>query len=256
MHKVIIKPLVTFKEGWMTERFVFGGTKKSGFADKKYVYQITSYLNDTGEKVILIDTSFPEFINQLPPEMNLGVCIGKRSQTFEEALNQVGYKKEDVDQIILTHNNLDHAGMITLFPNADILVSKKDYNGLVDKDNLNVVAVDLEKNHYKNFNGAYQVVDKIYFVKAYGHTEGHGIVLAYDEKDDLHYMFSGDVTVTNEALYNNEILLVNDNVPESIKTLNSIREFIRNHKTVYLSSHDPESVNHLEEKIAISLGEE
>lgn len=236
-----IKALTTFEGGYMSEHFVFGGTRDKELCSttKQYPYYIISYLIDTGKEVILVDTSMPDSLCEMPANEELGVYIGKRTQTFEQALNVIGYQTSDVDKIILTHHNFDHVGMISLFPNAEIYISKKDEKNLQDTDALHIIGVDLDKHPLFNFDGSFEVAENIYMVQAYGHTKGHSIVLVYDEKSNGYVLIAGDATVTDEAISQNEMMIVYEDLEKSKDTLNKLRDFMGSHKTVYLSTHDP-----------------
>ncbi len=96
-----IKALTTFTDGYMSEGFIFGGTREPDkITSTKYPYFIISYLIDTGSEVVLVDTSYPDEISELPENTELGIYCGKRTKKFEEALNDVGYKLKDIDKII------------------------------------------------------------------------------------------------------------------------------------------------------------
>lgn len=50
-------------------------------------------------------------------------------------------------------------------------------------------------------------------------------------------MFHGDVTYTDEALYKNKLSIVFEDMKTARQTLDNVREFIKNHPTIYLSTH-------------------
>ena len=80
---------------------------------------------------------------------------------------------------------------------------------------------------------------------------GNSIVIAEDE--ELFYMFHGDVTYTDEALYANKLSVVFEDIQSARQTLNNVREFVKNHPTVYLSTHTPLGHENLENKKIIDL---
>ena len=62
-------------------------------------------------------------------------------------------------------------------------------------------------------------------------------------------MIHGDVTYTEEALYENKLSVVFEgDVADARKTLDRVREFCANHPTVYLSTHTPVALENLEAK--------
>ena len=80
---------------------------------------------------------------------------------------------------------------------------------------------------------------------------GNSIVIVED--DDLFYMIHGDITYTDEALYANKLSIVFEDVDLARESLDNVREFIKNNKTIYLSTHTPLGYENLENKKVIDL---
>ena len=66
-------------------------------------------------------------------------------------------------------------------------------------------------------------------------------------------MFQADITYVDEALYENKLSTVYDDLSEARQTLNRIREFVRNHPTVYMGTHTPRGYENLEAKRVMDL---
>ncbi|MBQ5356220.1 MAG: rubredoxin [Clostridia bacterium] len=66
-------------------------------------------------------------------------------------------------------------------------------------------------------------------------------------------MFHGDITYVDEALYENNLSVVFEDLPAARETLDRIREFIARRPTVYLSTHTPLGPENLEKKTVIDL---
>ena len=73
------------------------------------------------------------------------------------------------------------------------------------------------------------------------------------EDGGLYYMIHGDVTYTDEALYANKLSIVYEDLAAARETLDRVREFIRSHPTVYLSTHTPLGYENLEAKRVVDL---
>ena len=101
------------------------------------------------------------------------------------------------------------------------------------------------------FPACQKIRDGVFFIKAKGHTNGNSIVVV--ELDGLFYMIHGDITYVDEALYANKLSVVFDDRPAARETLDRVREFIRNHPTVYLSTHSPQGYENLEAKRVMDL---
>ena len=104
---------------------------------------------------------------------------------------------------------------------------------------------------YYNFPESQLVADGVYYIKAKGHTKGNSIVIAED--DGLFYMIHGDITYVDEALYEDKLSVVFDDLGAARETQNRIREFIRNHPTVYCGTHTPQGYENLEAKRVMDL---
>ena len=71
--------------------------------------------------------------------------------------------------------------------------------------------------------------------------------------DGLFYMIHGDITYVDEDLYEDKLSVVFDDLPAARETQNRIREFVRNHPTVYCGTHTPQGYENLEAKRVMDL---
>ena len=101
----------------------------------------------------------------------------------------------------------------------------------------NVVRVDFTDGAYKNFPACQKISDGVYYIFAPGHTKGNSIVIVED--GEKFYMIHGDLTYSDEALIENKLSVVFEDLPAARDTLNKVRAFIKENKTVYLSTHTP-----------------
>ena len=163
-----------------------------------------------------------------------------------DALAALGYKPEQVTKILLTHKHGDHSGELRSFPNAKIYVNAEEIGADELKDIPNIVPVEFTDGAYYNFPESQKIADGVYFIKAKGHTNGNSLIIA--ENEGLFYMFEGDITYVDEALYANKLSVVYDDLPAARETMDRVREFIRNHPTVYCGTHTPQGYENLETK--------
>jgi glyoxylase-like metal-dependent hydrolase (beta-lactamase superfamily II) len=109
----------------------------------------------------------------------------------------------DVKWIFLTHSDYDHVGGLSLFPNAEIYMSKDEIpliNGTVKRtvfggnsmpSGINIDKINLLHNGQELFfNGVV-----IECIKAPGHTIGSMVYLV-----DNKYLFTGDVVKINNGI--------------------------------------------------------
>ena len=73
------------------------------------------------------------------------------------------------------------------------------------------------------------------------------------EDGGLFYMFQGDVTYCDEALKADELSVVAEDLEAARKTLDTVREFVQQNPTVYLSTHCPEGYENLEQQKVMKL---
>ena len=105
---------------------------------------------------------------------------------------------------------------------------------------------------YYNFPESQKIQDGIYLINAKGHTKGNSFIVV--EMDGLFYMIHGDITYVDEALHEDKLSVVFDDLPAARETQNRIREFICNHPTVYCGIHTPQGYENLVAKRVMDLG--
>ncbi len=245
---------VKFREhGFYTQPFAFGGEEGTEKFDKNIRYRgsLQNYLIDTGNEVILVDTGLPAGTPEENPDENSVAFSGHDIQNYMEALAGLGYKPEQVTKILLTHRHTDHSGELRSFPNAKVYVNQEELDAAELQGLENLVPVTFTDGAYFNFPESQTISDGIHFIKAKGHTKGNSIVIV--ENDGLFYMIHGDITYVDEALYENKLSVVFDDLPAARETLDRVREFISNHPTVYCSTHSPQGYENLEAKRVMDL---
>ena len=248
-----IKAVKFRKNGFYTQPFIFGGEDGPEKYDKNIRYRgsLQNYLIDTGDEVILVDTGLPAGTPEEVPDEGSPIFTGKDICSYMEAFAALGYRPEQVTKILLTHKHADHSGELKSFPNAKIYVGA-DETGAAELQGLdNVVPVEYTDGAYYNFPESQNIADGVYLIKAKGHTNGNSIVIAED--GGLFYMLHGDITYMDEALYENKLSVVFEDLPAARQTLDRVREFVRRHPTVYCGTHTPQGYENLEEKRVIDL---
>ncbi|MBO7441729.1 MAG: MBL fold metallo-hydrolase [Paludibacteraceae bacterium] len=248
-----IKAVKFRKGGFYTQPFAFGGEEGPEKFDKNIRYRgsLQNYLIDTGSEVILVDTGLPTGTPEETPDENSIAYTGKDICSYMDALKAIGYKPEQVTKILLTHKHADHSGELRSFPNANIYVNKDELNAAELQGLSNIIPVSFTDGAYYNFPETQIIANGIRYIKAKGHTNGNSIVIV--ENDGLFYLIHGDITYVDEALYENKLSVVYEDREAARKTLDRVREFIRNHPTVYLSTHTPQGYENLEAKRVMNL---
>ncbi len=252
MIKVI--PLKYYDNGFMTQAFAFGGTRpKENCENITYGSSLQNFLIDDGNEVILSDTGMPnetpEFSKDSP---NMPLYMGEKIATFKEAFESSGYKVEDVTKIVVTHKHPDHTGELRMFPNAKIYISEREADDMKLTGD-NIVRVKFTDGAYKNFPESQRITDSLVMIKAEGHTNGNSISILEDKEQGCYYMFHGDVTYCDAALVANELSVIAEDKEKARETLNRVREFVKNNKTIYCSTHCPEGYLNVEQHKIMEL---
>ena len=250
---MIIKAVKFRKDGFYTQPFVFGGEEGADKFDPQVRYRgsLQNYLIDTGDEVILVDTGLPAGTPEEAPDEKSLAFTGKDVCSYMDAFAALGYKTEQVTKILLTHRHADHSGELHSFPNAKIYVNKDETSAEELQGLHNIVSVSFTDGAYHNFPESQKITEGVYYVKAKGHTGGNSIVIA--ECDGLFYMLHGDITYVDEALYENKLSVVFEDLPAARETLDRVREFVRNNPTVYCGTHTPQGYENLEAKRVMDL---
>lgn len=250
---MIIKAVKFRKDGFYTQPFVFGGEEGMDKFDKNVRYRgsLQNYLIDTGNEVILVDTGLPAGTPEENPDENSLIYTGKDIGTYMEAFAALGYKPEQVTKILLTHKHSDHSGELKSFPNAKIYVGEEEVSAMELKGIDNIIPVKYTDGAYYNFPESQKIADGVYFIKAKGHTNGNSLVIVED--GGLFYMFQGDITYVDEALYQNKLSVVFEDLAADRITFDRVRAFVRNHPTVYCGTHTPQGYENLEAKRVMDL---
>ena len=248
-----IKAVKFRKDGFYTQPFAFGGEEGMDKFDPQIRYRgsLQNYLIDTGDEVILVDTGIPAGTPEEKPDETTLAFTGKDICSYMEAFAALGYKPEQVTKIVLTHRHSDHSGELRSFPHAKIFVNADELGAAELQGLENIVPVTFTDGAYYNFPETQIIAPGIRMIKAKGHTNGNSIVIA--ENDGLFYMIHGDITYVDEALVENKLSVVFDDLSAARVTQDRIIEFIRNHPTVYCGTHTPQGYENLETKRVMDL---
>lgn len=234
--KMKISAVKLFDGGFMMKSFACGGGLPQGsIKEEKLRSSLQNYVIDTGDEIILVDTGFPAE-ETFPVTKDSVITFGDKVRDYVDALKAAGYEPAQVSKILITHKHPDHTGELRAFPNAKIFISR------IEADDMkltgdNVVRVDFTDGAYKNFDACQKIADGVYYIFAPGHTKGNSIVIV--EAGDKFFMIHGDVTYTDEALIENKLSVANEDFSAARDTLRRVRAFIKENKTVYLSTHTP-----------------
>jgi len=167
------------------------------------VAPVFAFYLEGGPKKILIDTGVLE---PGPDGTFHGFpLIGGGPQGMIDALAKKGLKPEDIDIVIITHMHFDHAANISLFPNAQFILQKKEWEyakaplPIQKAVYLTDLLSELESYDLVLADDGYEVADGVNVICVPGPTNGQQAVVV--NTSDGIYVLSGDLMYAMANLY-------------------------------------------------------
>jgi N-acyl homoserine lactone hydrolase len=204
-------------------------------------------LVDTGETATVRDIPFARF--DVTPE-----------QELPGALAAAGLALAEVETAVLTHMHADHMdggihlGGTVLVHDRELEFSRTRRARLAQRllrqpipTGVDFCPITLDGGPFGAFAQSRPLTDdgRIMAVATPGHTVGHISILCVDD-EGRHVLLAGDATDTLEQLHARRPDAVAPKPAVSVATMEAILAHGREHPTVYLPSHDPESVTRLD----------
>jgi glyoxylase-like metal-dependent hydrolase (beta-lactamase superfamily II) len=227
---------------------------------------IFAWAVETAEGVLVVDTGEtaktrePGYFPPWHPYFRFAVRIDvKPEQEIGPRLLEIGIRPDDVRTVIMTHLHTDHAGGLHYFPKSEILVSDTEYRiakGFAGRLRgylpnrwpkwFHPKPIPLRPEPFGTFDRCFSATrdGTVVVVPTQGHTPGHVSVIVVD--DDVSYFLAGDATYTQRALLEQKVDGVSPSKAEALRTLERILAYARSRPTVYLPSHDPQSIERLD----------
>jgi N-acyl homoserine lactone hydrolase len=173
-------------------------------------------------------------------------------------LQRLGLSPGDVRRVVLTHLHTDHAGGLAHFPDSEHLVSRTelhDASGALGRARgylpnrwphwFSPTPIDLADGTLGPIRGTRPLTaaGDVMLVATPGHTPGH-VSVAVDLHDRL-VVLAGDASYTQQLMLDGIADGVTNDVRTARSTLAALRALAQSRPTVYLPSHDPDSVRRL-----------
>lgn len=203
-------------------------------------------LVDTGETAGVRDIPFAHF--QVGPEDELPAMLAT-----------IGLGVDDLDEVVLTHLHgdhvdgavhlrgpvLTHAPEIAFAHSAMARVFRKVLRQPLP-DGIDHRPFELDGGPFGAFAASRALSDdgRVLAVATPGHTPGHISVLCIDD-EGRHVLLAGDTTDSLEQLHARRPDAVAPKPRVYVETIDRILAHGREHPTVYLPSHDPQSATRL-----------
>ena len=139
----------------------------------QYEIPIVCYLVQTGDgKNILIDSGLPEMIPEEASEFENG-------QDVIEQLARIGLTPDDIDTVISTHYDLDHAGRHAAFPQAHYVVQRVHHVAAATNPRFAATRPqwDQPMERIRLVDGDTELLPGLELIETSGHVPGHQSVL-------------------------------------------------------------------------------
>ncbi len=146
---------------------------------------VPCYLIQTGDgKNILIDSGFPrtEKKEVVIEDAVKRTIIIKRSKDVIEQLATIGVQPADIDILICTHYDEDHAGNHGAFPNARLIVQRLQHEVASaghPRFALTRSQWDQPASRYQFIDGDKELLPDLELIETSGHVPGHQAVLVH-----------------------------------------------------------------------------
>jgi N-acyl homoserine lactone hydrolase len=139
----------------------------------EYQIPIVCYLAQTGDgKNILIDSGLPEIIPEEGSDFENG-------QDVIEQLASLGLKPDDIDTVISTHYDLDHAGRHAAFTKAHYVVQRAHHLDAASNPRFAATRPhwDQPMERIRLVDGDTELLPGLELIETSGHVPGHQSVL-------------------------------------------------------------------------------
>jgi N-acyl homoserine lactone hydrolase len=140
------------------------------FYGKRIILPIYAFAIKGGDRKILVDTGIEDFMPSPEIEEQTGFPI----MQFEDALDTIGWKPDEIDIIIHTHLHNDHCENDVLCSNAEVYVQQAEMDFFNDPHPIDhrYYPDVLEGVNLKMINGDADIINGIQVLFTPGHTPG------------------------------------------------------------------------------------
>ena len=143
---------------------------------------VLGYVVQTDGVNVLIDGGFPSDFIANPPTLTGGLRIEMSEEDYiVKRLDSIGLRPDDIQLLVCTHLDADHAGGHRVFTNAELFVQREHYEFARQSDHPRFAAIREHWDHpslrYRLTDGDTELVPGVELVETSGHVPGHQAIL-------------------------------------------------------------------------------
>ena len=198
------------------------------------------YIIRHGSDILLWDTGFPAAIKGKPNDM--GPLVARLDRTIPEQLAEIGLKPGDITIVGISHMHGDHTGQAADFPNATLLIGKKDLE-----------ASDGAKDPFRPWRVAaakVQTMDgtdvdvfgdgRVIALNLPGHTPGHMALLVKLASGNV--LLSGDLYHSTMARQMKGVPPFNTSRAETLASIDRFEKLAKSYHAKVIIQHEPADI--------------
>jgi N-acyl homoserine lactone hydrolase len=220
-------------------------------------FSSTCWLIKRGSQWLLWDTGVPEATVNDPNGWSTlpKLIVYHLDKTLTGQLAEIGLKAPDVTYVAISHTHGDHIGNVALFPDAEILIQRAEYEwihgGNGPNENVNQLMALARRlignpRHVRLIDGDLDVFGdgSVTLISTPGHTPGSQSLLIH-LKNSGFIILSGDVVHLEENFAKSRVPSLNTDKQASIESMERIRQIIKTYQAKMFINHDKKQTDGL-----------
>jgi N-acyl homoserine lactone hydrolase len=201
---------------------------------KPLVLSDNCYLLRHGPDYLLWDTGYPDAIADKPLVTPVGTAT--RTRTLAAQLAEIGVKPADVRYFGVSHTHPDHTGNVDMFPTAEVLMQKAEYDWAFAADKKPPFD---PKHPVRKLDGDLDVFGdaSATIISTPGHTPGHQSLLVHLPATGW-IVLSGDAAHFKDNWDNRRVPSMNVDGAQTVASMKRIADVMAEKKAALWINHD------------------